>query len=235
MIIAVDGFSSTGKSTIAKKIASQLGIIHVDTGAMYRAVTLYALNHNLIADEHVDAEKLIADLDKLKLHFAKNAQTSANDIYLNGQNVENDIRGMHVSDKVSAVAKIPEVRHFLVDQQRKMGEELDLVMDGRDIGTVVFPHADLKLFVTADPQVRAQRRYDELKNLGVDVSLEEVQENIESRDYQDSTRAESPLKRADDAVVVNNTDYTPEETLQHVLQILKDRNIYPKSSDSRTH
>lgn len=211
--IAVDGFSSCGKSTLAKQLAAKLGYVYIDSGAMYRAVTLYALRNNMIVDEELDTKKLIASLDDVKIHFELNANGEPQ-TFLNGTNVEREIRKIYVSQWVSPVAAVPEVRHVMVAQQQKMGEAKGVVMDGRDIGTTVFPNAELKIFVTAEVDVRAQRRYDEMLSKGEPADMNEVKLNLQERDRIDQSRAESPLRKADDAVVLDNSHITREEQLQ---------------------
>ena len=211
--IAVDGFSSCGKSTLAKQLAAKLGYVYIDSGAMYRAVTLYALRNNMIVDEELDTKKLIASLDDVKIHFELNANGEPQ-TFLNGTNVEREIRKIYVSQWVSPVAAVPEVRHVMVAQQQKMGEAKGVVMDGRDIGTTVFPNAELKIFVTAEVDVRAQRRYDEMLSKGEPADMNEVKQNLQERDRIDQSRAESPLRKADDAVVLDNSHITRDEQLQ---------------------
>ena len=211
--IAVDGFSSCGKSTLAKQLAAKLGYVYIDSGAMYRAVTLYALRNNMIVDEELDTKKLIASLDDVKIHFELNANGEPQ-TFLNGTNVEREIRKIYVSQWVSPVAAVPEVSHVMVAQQQKMGEAKGVVMDGRDIGTTVFPNAELKIFVTAEVDVRAQRRYDEMLSKGEPADMNEVKQNLQERDRIDQSRAESPLRKADDAVVLYNSHITREEQLQ---------------------
>ena len=211
--IAVDGFSSCGKSTLAKQLAAKLGYVYIDSGAMYRAVTLYALRNNMIVDEELDTKKLIASLDDVKIHFELNANGEPQ-TFLNGTNVEREIRKIYVSQWVSPVAAVPEVRHVMVAQQQKMGEAKGVVMDGRDIGTTVFPNAELKIFVTAEVDVRAQRRYDEMLSKGEPADMIEVKQNLQERDRIDQSRAESPLRKADDAVVLENSHITRDEQLQ---------------------
>ena len=209
IIIAIDGFSSCGKSTMAKALARRIGYIYVDTGAMYRAVTLYAMRQKLIkADGTVDEPNLVEQLPQIKITFKLNAATKAPDTYLNGECVERLIRTLDVSKHVSAVAAIPAVRHAMVEQQQAMGKDKGLVMDGRDIGTTAFPNAELKIFVTASADTRAQRRYDELKAKGMSANLEEIKQNVEQRDYIDTHREVSPLKQAPDAVVLDNSNLT---------------------------
>ena len=218
IIIAIDGHSSCGKSTIAKAVASEFGYVFIDSGAMYRAVTLFALRQNLIIDGNVDKQKLIELLPDIKIEFRFNPETQKSDTYLNGENVEDEIRQLPVSQNVSPVATIPEVRTAMVRQQQEMGKNRGIVMDGRDIGTVVFPEAELKLFVTASPEIRAQRRFDELKAKGEDVSFDEILHNVQERDRIDSTRETSPLKKADDAVVLDNSNMTREKQMRWVIE-----------------
>jgi cytidylate kinase len=211
--IAVDGFSSCGKSTLAKQLAAKLGYVYIDTGAMYRAVTLYALRNNMVVDEELDTQQLISRLGDISIHFELN-ENGELQTFLNGANVEREIRRIYVSQWVSPVAAVPEVRHVMVAQQQKMGEAKGVVMDGRDIGTTVFPNAELKIFVTADVDVRAQRRYDEMLSKGEPADMDEVKQNLQERDRIDQSRAESPLRKADDAVVLDNSHITREEQLQ---------------------
>lgn len=208
IIIAVDGFSSCGKSTFAKAIARRLGYIFIDTGAMYRAVTLYALEHGAIRSGMVDEEAVVGLLDRISITFRFNPDRGASDIYVNGDLVEGKIRTIEVSNCVSRVSAIPAVRHKLVAMQQEMGRRKGVVMDGRDIGTVVFPHAEMKLFMTADPHVRALRRYEELRAKGDNVTLEEIEQNVRSRDKADMSRAVSPLRQAEDAIVLDNSHMT---------------------------
>jgi len=217
IIIAIDGHSSCGKSTVAKAIAQKLNYIFIDSGAMYRAVTLYCLRHNLINIGIVNIPELKANLDKIKVTFRFNDKTNHNDIWLNGENVEQEIRLLAVSQNVSPVAAVAEVRHLLVALQQEMGKSKGIVMDGRDIGTVVFPTAELKIFMTAQPDVRAQRRFDELTAKGERVSYDEIKANIIERDRYDETRDESPLRKANDAIVLDNSFMTREEQLEWVL------------------
>ena len=218
IIIAIDGHSSCGKSTVAKEIAQKLNYIFIDTGAMYRAVTLYCLRHNLIDNGIVNIPELKNNLDQIKVYFMLNPETQHNDIWLNGENVEQEIRLLAVSNNVSPVAAVAEVRHRLVALQQEMGKSKGIVMDGRDIGTVVFPEAELKIFMTAQPDVRAQRRFDELTAKGEKISYEEIRANIIERDRYDETREESPLRKADDAIVLDNSFMTREEQLKWVLR-----------------
>ena len=214
IVIAIDGFSSCGKSTMAKDLAKELGYIYVDTGAMYRSVTLYALRHGMFAaDNTIDTEALQKAMPEINISFRLNTGTGRPDTYLNGECVEKEIRSMEVSSHVSLIAALPFVRQALVRQQQEMGKEKGIVMDGRDIGTVVFPDAELKIFMTADPKVRACRRYDELRAKGDDVSLEEIERNVRERDKADMSRAISPLRQADDAVVLDNSCMTVEQQM----------------------
>lgn len=218
IVIAIDGHSSCGKSTVAKAVAKKLGIAYIDTGAMYRVVTLYAMRHNLFkANGAPDAEGIAAQLGNIKITFNFDQQLGRNTTYLNGENVEDEIRGMEVSSRVSPVSAIPAVRAQLTEWQREMGRNQSVIMDGRDIGTTVFPNADLKIFMTARPEVRAKRRYDELKAKGQEADLAEILRNVEERDRQDSTRAVSPLRKADDAIVLDNSDMTREEQFDFVI------------------
>lgn len=207
--IAIDGFSSCGKSTMAKDLAKEIGYIYVDTGAMYRSVTLYALRHNLFnADGSIREEELKAQMKNIDISFQLNKTTGKPDTFLNGENVEKDIRSMEVSSHVSPIATLPFVRAALVAQQQRMGAGKGIVMDGRDIGTVVFPDAELKIFVTASAEVRAQRRYDELKAKGMEANFNDILKNVEERDYIDSHRATSPLRKAPDAIELDNSNLT---------------------------
>jgi len=219
--IAIDGFSSTGKSTIAKQLAKELAYIYVDTGAMYRAVTLFALRNGYIDAEHFDAHKLVENLDAIDLKFQYNDALGFAEMYLNGENVEREIRTLEVSDYVSKVAAVPEVRHQLVKQQQKMGKDKGIVMDGRDIGTVVFPDAELKFFMTASPEKRAVRRYKELIDKGDKVAYEDVLRNVQNRDYIDSHREDSPLRKANGAVAIDNTDMGLKEQFERILNLVK--------------
>ena len=207
--IAIDGFSSCGKSTMAKDLAKEIGYIYVDTGAMYRSVTLYALRHNLFnADGSIREEELKAQMKNINISFQLNKTTGRPDTFLNGENVEKDIRSMEVSSHVSPIAALSFVRAALVAQQQRMGAGKGIVMDGRDIGTVVFPDAALKLDVTASAEVRAQRRYDELKAKGMEANFNDILKNVEERDYIDSHRATSPLRKAPDAIELDNSNLT---------------------------
>jgi cytidylate kinase len=218
IIIAIDGHSSCGKSTVAKEIAKKLGYLYIDSGAMYRAVTLFALRNGLAADGQVNAQELIKRLPAIQVEFRFNPETLRNETILNGENVEEEIRRLPVSQHVSPVATIREVREAMVALQQEMGKNKGIVMDGRDIGTVVFPRAELKIFMTARPEVRAQRRYDELKAKGQQVKFDEILANVIERDRIDSGREISPLKKADDAIVLDNSDINREQQLEWVLQ-----------------
>ncbi len=209
--IAIDGHSSCGKSTMAKDLAQKIGYVYIDTGAMYRAVTLYAMRHGLISEGKVKAEALQEEMSHISISFQLNTETNRPDTYLNGEYVEREIRTMEVSHHVSQIAALPFVRTAMVEMQREMGKEKGVVMDGRDIGTVVFPTAELKIFVTASAEIRAQRRYDELIAKGEKCQLADILENVKQRDYLDSTRETSPLRRADDAIVLDNSNMTIEE------------------------
>ncbi|MFT3994286.1 MAG: (d)CMP kinase [Dysgonomonas sp.] len=220
--IAIDGFSSCGKSTMAKDLAKQIGYIYIDSGAMYRAVTLYCLSESLFDNDYLDEAKLQEKINDLKIEFKLNSQRGTPDTYLNGKNVEADIRSMEVSNKVSIVSAVGFVRHAMVALQQEMGKAKGIVMDGRDIGTVVFPDAELKIFVTADPLIRAQRRLDELRSKNdFNTTLEDVLENIKKRDYLDQTRTESPLVQADDAIILDNSYMTIDEQMQWLLDKYK--------------
>jgi len=221
--IAIDGFSSTGKSTVAKGLASKLNYIYVDTGAMYRAVTLYMMRKVFVTDSHFDEEAIIRHLPFVSLKFVYNEKKGFAEMYLNGENVETEIRYMEVSEQVSKVAAVSDVRKMLVNQQQEMGKEKGVVMDGRDIGTVVFPDAELKIFMTASTEKRAQRRYDELLGRGEDVAYEAVLKNVKDRDFMDSTRDDSPLIMASDALEFDNSDMDLEEQFDKILKLAQDR------------
>lgn len=211
IIIAIDGFSSCGKSTMAKSLARNIGYLYFDSGAMYRAVALYCLRNNLIEGEKIDTEKLREQMDNIKITFEADPATKNSVTLLNGVNVEHEIRSLEVSRMVSQVAALDFVRSEMVEQQRNMGKQKGIVMDGRDIGTTVFPDAELKIFVTASAEVRAQRRYDELKARGDNPDYNEILENVQLRDHIDQTREVSPLKKADDALLLDNSNMTREE------------------------
>ena len=215
--IAIDGFSSTGKSTVAKQLAKALGYVYVDSGAMYRAVTLYAMQNKIIAEDYFDIEKLVSELDAIKITFKYNDRVGFAEVYLNGINVEKEVRTLEVSQNVSQVAEISEVRKMLVLQQKQMGQDKGVVMDGRDIGTVVFPDAELKLFMTASAETRAKRRYKELVERSENVSYEDVLKNVESRDFIDSTREDSPLMKAEDAIEIDNSHLSLKAQFEKLL------------------
>ncbi len=224
IIVSIDGYSSCGKSTMAKDLASRIGYTFVDTGAMYRAVTLLAIRNNLFDENNKpDTESLKRLLPDSTITQRHNPSLGKAETFLNGENVENEIRGMEVSSLVSAIATIPFVRSELVRQQQVMGKDGGIVMDGRDIGTTVFPNAELKIFVTASPQIRAQRRYAELLAKGQQTTKEEVLKNLEERDFVDSHREVSPLRQAEDAVVIDNTNLSPSEQLAMLLALYKER------------
>lgn len=221
IIIAIDGHSSCGKSTVAKQIAKHFHYRFIDTGAMYRAVTLFALRNNLAFSGQVDAAGLVSKLNEIHIDFKFNEQTGISDVWLNGENVEQEIRQLPVSNHVSPVATIKEVRQAMVAQQQAMGREKGIVMDGRDIGTVVFPNAELKLFMTASAEIRAKRRFDELQAKGETVDFADILQNVTERDRIDSTRAESPLIQAPDAIVLDNSHITRDEQLQWAIQLVQ--------------
>ncbi len=220
--IAIDGYSSCGKSTLAKQMARELNYIYVDTGAMYRAVTLFAVDSGIIEDGVPDVPKLKSRLKDIEITFVNNSKNKP-EVHLNGENVESRIRQMSISNNVSAVAAIKEVRKLLVAQQQKMGEKKGVVMDGRDIGTVVFPDAELKIFMTASHEVRTERRYQELMDKGDQVTKVEVSENLKKRDHIDTTRKEDPLRQADDAVVLDNSKLSKEKQLALALEWASNR------------
>ena len=219
--IAIDGFSSTGKSTVAKQLAKHLGYVYVDTGAMYRAVTYFAMQNGLISKTDFNIEALTYQLPNITINFKFNEVLGFAEVYLNTVNIEKEIRTLEVSSYVSKVAAISEVRQKLVEQQQKMGQDKGVVMDGRDIGTVVFPDAELKLFMTASAKTRAKRRFQELIERGDDVEYEDVLKNVEERDYIDSNREDSPLTKAIDAIEINNSHMTLEEQFNKILQLAK--------------
>ncbi|MBI9061029.1 MAG: (d)CMP kinase [Marinilabiliaceae bacterium] len=225
LIIAIDGHSSCGKSTVAKDLAKELGYVYIDTGAMYRSVTLFAMRNGFIADGTIDEKQLSAHLNAIKITFKYQPEEKKNETFLNGESVEDAIRGLEVSQNVSAVSALGFVRRRLVELQQEMGIEGGIVMDGRDIGTVVFPKAELKLFMTASPEIRAQRRYDELIAKGEPVNFQEILENVKYRDHQDSTRKESPLMQADDAVVLDNSHLNKEEQLLWIMKKMDERGL----------
>ncbi len=219
--IAIDGFSSTGKSTVAKQLAKALGYVYVDSGAMYRAVTLFAMQNDFINDTHFDKEQLIAHLEDIHITFKFNEDLGFAEVYLNEKNVEKDIRTLEVSNFVSPVAEVSEVRKMLVKQQQKLGKNKGVVMDGRDIGTVVFPDAELKIFMNASAETRAKRRYHELRDRDLDVNYEDVLHNVMSRDEIDSNRKDSPLLKAADAIEFDNSNLTEEEQFHTLYGLAK--------------
>ncbi|MDM1396478.1 (d)CMP kinase [Myroides odoratimimus] len=221
--IAIDGFSSTGKSTLAKSLAKSLSYVYIDTGAMYRAVTLSAMRKGLIKENYFNKEGLIESLPSVELHFEYNPEKGFAEVFLNQENVEGVIRSLEVSQFVSQIAEIPEVRRKLVEQQQNLGKSKGVVMDGRDIGTVVFPDAELKIFMTASPEIRAQRRFDELKEKDPNVSYDAVFQNVVERDKIDTSRADSPLVKADDAIEVDNSNLTIEEQFNLILDLAQKR------------
>lgn len=217
--IAIDGYSSTGKSTLAKQLAKHLGYVYVDSGAMYRAITFVAMQNGYINSDSFDKVTLINSLPSIKLHFEFNTELGFAEMYLNNVNVEKEIRTLNVSNFVSKIAEVSEVRAKLVEQQQEMGKTKAIVMDGRDIGTVVFPNAELKIFMTSNPETRAQRRFNELQDKGDNVSYEEVLKNVQARDYIDTHRADSPLVIADNAIEIDNSHLTREEQFVAVLDL----------------
>jgi len=221
--IAIDGFSSTGKSTVAKQLAKALGYIYVDSGAMYRAVTLYAMQNKLIDKDSFNKEQLVAQLKDIEITFKFNEKAGFAEVYLNGQNVENEIRTLEVSQFVSCVSTISQVRQQLVKIQKEFGKHKGVVMDGRDIGTVVFPDAELKIFMTASAEIRAKRRFNELLGKGENVSFDDILENVKSRDLMDSTRKDSPLIKAEDAIEIDNSEMTLEQQFNKVLSLAKNK------------
>lgn len=218
LVIAIDGYSSCGKSTLAKAVATMLGYNYIDSGAMYRAITLYCIRFGIINNSILNIEKLINNLNNINIKFQINNLTGKSETWLNGENVENEIRKSEVASYVSIVSKIPEVRKKLVLIQRQIGENKRIVMDGRDIGTVVFPNADLKIFMTADPVIRAQRRLLEMNEKSMQTNLNEVINNLKQRDFIDENREISPLRKADDAIVLDNSNLTREEQLDWIMQ-----------------
>ena len=219
LVIAIDGFSSTGKSSISKVVADTLGLIHIDTGAMYRAITLFGLRNFKDEKQEIDLSKLLQNLNEISLEFRENSGKL--EIYLNGENVSKEIRATEVSDNVSFIAKQPEVRERLVVLQRDIAEKQGVIMDGRDIGTVVLPNADYKFFLTASADERARRRFLELQSLGIETTIEEVKQNLIERDRIDSEREISPLKQAEDAILIDNTNLNKEETIELILSYIK--------------
>lgn len=224
IVIAIDGFSSCGKSTMAKDLAREVGYIYVDTGAMYRAVTLFAMRNDVFdAEGNIDETRLKALLPDVKLTFQLNSETKLPEVCLNGENVERYIRTLEVSQHVSPIAALPFVREKLVEQQQAMGNEKGIVMDGRDIGTVVFPNAELKIFVTASAEIRAQRRFKELETKGMPADFDEILQNVEQRDYIDTHRETSPLRQADDALVLDNSHLTIAEQKVWLMEKFNER------------
>lgn len=221
IVIAIDGFSSCGKSTMAKALARNIGYLYFDSGAMYRAVALYCMQNNLINGNEIDADALRKVIDKIDITFQADPETKNSITFLNGVNVEHEIRSLEVSRFVSQVAAIDFVRSEMVDRQRRMGEAKGIVMDGRDIGTTVFPQAEMKVFVTASAEVRAQRRYDELTARGDNADFQEILENVLERDHIDQTREVSPLRKADDALLLDNSDMTREEQMEWLIEVFK--------------
>lgn len=223
LTIAIDGYSSCGKSTFARAIAGALGYLYIDSGAMYRAVTYFSLKNGYIGNGYIRESDIIESLEKVSIDFVFNEFTSTSDTYLNSVNVEKEIRGTEVASFVSRVSQIHEVRARMVELQRKMGVNKGIVMDGRDIGTVVFPNADLKIFMTASVDIRAKRRYDELLSKGIEAGFEEVRKNIIARDIADENRDISPLRRADDAIVLDNSRMTVEQQMNWVMKIIEQK------------
>lgn len=227
LVIAIDGFSSCGKSTLAKALARHLGYRYIDSGAMYRAVTLFMIQHDLTVAqlESMNAEEMDRFLDHIEITFQVNPETKLSEVHLNGLNVERQIRDLRISDLVSPVSAIPAIRRRMVKKQQGYGRDKGIVMDGRDIGTTVFPNAELKIFMTARPEVRAKRRFDELNEKGFMVTMDEVSKNIEDRDHTDTHRAESPLRKAEDAIVLDNSDLNQEEQLAIALDLVRQRSV----------
>ena len=223
--IAIDGFSSCGKSTLAKALANKLDYVFIDTGAMYRAVAYYCLQKGFISNQHLNKEEIVNSLNEIEIHFEKNDLTKKLDVFLNDLNIENKIRTLEISELVSKIASIKEVRQKLVAEQQKMGIKGGVVMDGRDIGSVVFPSAELKFFVTASPEIRTERRFLELKPTEPEITKEEVKKNLVERDHLDSTRAESPLIQVDDAILIDNSNLNQEEQLELALKYVQERLI----------
>lgn len=221
IIIAIDGHSSCGKSTIAKDLAKIINYTYIDSGAMYRCITLFSLQNDLIKDEIVDQKRLEELIDGIKISFKYNKEKSRHETFLNSKLVEDEIRLLEVSNNVSFIAKIKFVRERLVALQRELSKDGSVIMDGRDIGTVVFPNAELKIFMTADVDVRAERRYKELKDNNTGISYEDIYENVKKRDFIDENRAESPLKKADDAIILNNSKMTPSQQLEWIVNLVK--------------
>lgn len=224
IVVAIDGFSSCGKSTMAKELAHETGYIYVDTGAMYRAVSLFCIENGWLTETGINSEELEKHIHSIRIEFKTNAE-GRSDTYLNGRNVENEIRTLDVANGASRVSTLGFVRRELVRQQQLMGLEKGIVMDGRDIGTVVFPTAELKIFLTASPEIRAQRRLDEMAAKGEEVNFEEVIANVKERDYRDQNRAESPLRKADDAIVIDNSDLTRDEQREILRTLFAEKTL----------
>ena len=223
LIIAIDGYSSCGKSTFAKAIAKELNYIYIDSGAMYRAVTLYCIRRGFISDDRLNVEGIVSEINDIHIEFIYNPDISEYETFLNSENVETEIRGLDVSSRVSRISQIHQVRSRLVELQRQIGVLKGIVMDGRDIGTVVFPDADLKIFMTASVDIRAKRRYDELRSKGMDVNLKEIRNNIVARDITDENRDISPLRRAEDALVLDNSRMTVGEQMEWIRKIIEEK------------
>ena len=221
LVIAIDGYSSCGKSTFAKMIAAELNYIFIDSGAMYRAVSLFCIRKNYVSDKHLDTAAIIHDLSEINIDFVHNTGKNTNETFLNSENVENEIRDLRVTSFVSRVSQIPEVRTRMVELQRQIGSMKGIVMDGRDIGTVVFPEADIKIFMTASADIRAKRRFDEMKAKGMDVDFEEIRTGIIARDIADENRDISPLRRAEDAVVLDNSRMSVESQMKWIREIIE--------------
>jgi cytidylate kinase len=219
--IAIDGFSSCGKSTLARSLANELGYVFIDTGAMYRALTLFCFQQGWIDDKHIDQHSIIENLHQIDIQFIRNKESNKLEVFLNNKIVDREIRSLEISSLVSKVASIKEVRHKLVNEQQKIGINGGVVMDGRDIGSVVFPNAELKIFVTASSEVRTERRYKELVLSEPNITREEIRKNLEERDYLDSTRTESPLIQTEDAILLDNSNISKQEQLEAVLEIVK--------------
>ena len=223
IIVAIDGYSSCGKSTIAKGLAKKLDYVYIDSGAMYRAVALFCLQNKIIHDGKFSEQKVVSEMRNIHLDFQINSKTHISEIYLNGKNVEQQIRGMEVSSFVSPISAIKGVREKISSLQRAFGKEKGIVMDGRDIGTNVFPNAELKIFMTADENIRAQRRWKELHEKGMNIAMEDVQKNISHRDYEDTHREHNPLRKADDAVVLDNSYLTLEQQLEIAMRWVEEK------------
>lgn len=222
LIIAIDGHSSCGKSTVAKDLAKKIAYTYIDSGAMYRVVTLFAMRNDLISNDKVDENKLAHIIDQVQISFQYNEEKKRHETYLNNELVEDEIRSLEIANHVSSIAKIKFVREKMVAFQRELSKDGGVIMDGRDIGTVVFPNADLKIFMTADVEIRAIRRFKELSEKGENISLDEIRENVRKRDYIDENRDESPLRKADDAIILDNSHITPEEQLDWIVERMKE-------------